>query len=197
MVYEEDPSEAARLRSDKESDCVTYRLNRGAAFDPTPTRSTAAAVRIPRCWARLSALVLPAPLQRPGSGSGAILFLGERLSPAGNRRLVCVRYFAETYSFTPEFIENYNIEQTVLTPATITTDTSAMAAYRLTSGVRVMSGFPRTPPRVRIFAGQADPDDPTHFTVQYEMWGQSDVLDGRLADNDQVTLTPRKTPQEK
>jgi hypothetical protein len=57
-----------------------------------------------------------------------------------------------------------------------------------------MSGFPRHPPRVRIYAGQVDPDDAAHFTIRYEMWGRSDVLDGRLDDNDNVTLTPRKSP---
>jgi len=58
----------------------------------------------------------------------------------------------------------------------------------------VVSGFPRHPPRVRIFSGQVDPDDPAHFTIRYQMWGKEDVLDGKLDDADQVTLTPRNSP---
>jgi hypothetical protein len=47
-----------------------------------------------------------------------------------------------------------------------------------------------------IFAGQPDPNDPAHFTIRYRIWGQEDVLDGRLLDNDRVTLTARKQPLE-
>jgi hypothetical protein len=46
-----------------------------------------------------------------------------------------------------------------------------------------------------MYAGQPDPADPSHFTIRYQMWGQEDVLDGRLDDNDNVTLTPRHSPQ--
>jgi hypothetical protein len=42
-----------------------------------------------------------------------------------------------------------------------------------------------------VFAGQPDPSDPAHFTIGYQIWGQQDVLDGRLQDDDQVTLLPR------
>jgi hypothetical protein len=45
-------------------------------------------------------------------------------------------------------------------------------------------------------AGQPDPVDPSHFTIRYQMWGQDDVLDGRLNDDDSVTLTPRHAPTE-
>jgi hypothetical protein len=47
-----------------------------------------------------------------------------------------------------------------------------------------------------VYAGQPDPDDPAHFTIRYQMWGQEDVLDGRLLDNDRITSTPRDMPQE-
>ena len=41
-----------------------------------------------------------------------------------------------------------------------------------------------------------DSADPSHFTIRYEMWGKSDVLDGRLNDDDSVTLEPRHPPAE-
>jgi hypothetical protein len=55
---------------------------------------------------------------------------------------------------------------------------------------------PRVPPNIRIYAGQADPADPSHFTIRYQMWGQEDILDGRLDGHDNVTLTPRHPPTE-
>jgi len=48
---------------------------------------------------------------------------------------------------------------------------------------------------VRVYAGQPDRDDPSHFTIRYQMWGQEDVLDGWLQDNDGVRLVPRHLPE--
>ncbi len=50
----------------------------------------------------------------------------------------------------------------------------------------------RTPLYARIFAGQIDPNDATHFTIPFEIGGYSDVLDGNLRDNLDVILRPRK-----
>ena len=43
----------------------------------------------------------------------------------------------------------------------------------------------------RIFAGQPDPADPTHFTIPYDIDGKPGVIDGRLTDGDRLMLTPR------
>ena len=95
-------------------------------------------------------------------------------------------------SFASCFIEGYNFEQKVLSPATLTLlPAEKPRAYM----IDVLSGWPRHPPNVRVYAGQPDASDPSHFTVRYEMWGKSDVLDGRLDDKDNVTLTPRNPPQ--
>jgi hypothetical protein len=156
-----------------------------------PKKSAAAVAKFPTCWTRFSKLVgLNNP--RPGQSFGAILFLHERTSSAGNRRLVCIRFFPETYSFTPQFIDEYNVEQAVFTPATWMTDA---AQNYIPQPADVLSAFPSRPPDLRIYAGQIDPKDDSQFTIRYEMWGQSDVLDGRLLNNDQVTLTPRKMPR--
>ena len=193
VVYEEDPTEATRLLADPNR-YVAYKLNRGGAPDSTPAKTTAAALQFPRCWQRFSAL---SPIRNVwsvgplGTGSGAILFLHERTSSAGNRRLVCLRYYAETYSFTPSFINAYNCDTQVYTPAEWTTPSSAA---NQSMSVDVISGFPRHPPRVRIYAGQIDPSDAAHFTIRYEMWGKSDILDGRLNNDDSVTLNPRHPP---
>jgi hypothetical protein len=187
VVYEEDAAEVPRLLGEG---YVRYKLTRGGTPDPTPATTFAAAAPFPKCWSRLTALV-PPKTALPGNGSGAILFLHERVAPRGNRRLICVRYFAETYSFTTQFIDGYNIEQNVVTPATWT---SLPATTARAMSIDVISGFPRHPPRVRVYAGQPDPDNSARFTIRYQMWGKEDVLDGRLDDADQITLTPRKVP---
>jgi hypothetical protein len=63
------------------------------------------------------------------------------------------------------------------------------------SRIHPIDGY-KVPLAVRIYAGQPDPNDPSHFTIRYQMWGKEDILDGRLGNDDQVTLTPRNRPTE-
>jgi hypothetical protein len=44
---------------------------------------------------------------------------------------------------------------------------------------------------MRFFAGQADPADPSHFTIKYEYNGQPGGIDGWLRDDGSVVLEPR------
>lgn len=44
---------------------------------------------------------------------------------------------------------------------------------------------------VKVFGGQADPADPSHFTIAYTARGLPGTLDGWLTDNDAVTLKVR------
>jgi hypothetical protein len=45
--------------------------------------------------------------------------------------------------------------------------------------------------RWRMFAGQPDPQDPSHFTIRYQIDGKEGVIDGRLSDGDRLMFTPR------
>jgi len=38
------------------------------------------------------------------------------------------------------------------------------------------------PERLRIYAGQADPEDASHFTVRYEFEGKMEIMDGFVDD---------------
>jgi hypothetical protein len=46
-------------------------------------------------------------------------------------------------------------------------------------------------PRVRYYAGQADPLDESHFTIVYEADNAPGTIDGWLDDSDAVTLDPK------
>lgn len=189
VVYEEDPAKAAALLAGSPKYHV-YSFQRRASMQAAPSPATAAALGVSG-WDKLAAVVLPrsySPFINP-----AVIFLHERISPAGHRRLVCVRYGPQGDSFAAQFIQALNCETFTVTPGTWNQPpiyTPLGWAYD------VETGWPRKPPLVRIFAGQTDPNDPAHFTIRYRMWGQEDVVDGRLLDNDRVTLTFRKAPQE-
>jgi hypothetical protein len=190
IVYDEDPINAAKLLAG-DSQYGAYALKRRSGPTPVTGSSVNAAARVPDCWLRFGSITATTP--KWGRGNGAVTFLHERVSRSGHRRLVCVRYFPEADTFVASLINGYNYSADAITPAAFTKPpVRALLVYV----IDVLSGWPRHPPMVRMYAGQIDPNDSSRFTIRYQMWAQSDTLDGRLEDNDDVTLTPRKLPQD-
>jgi hypothetical protein len=197
VVYEEEPTAAAVLLQDKRYGIylLNHTLRNGGQ-----SGFVKAASFIPPCWQSFEAIALKSrPLakramsRRGTGGTAATIFLHERTSPAGHRRLISVSYFPETAEFQPAFIPGFDYDTQVLSPANWTQSVGeTFRGYAFD----VMSGYPLHPPLIRVYAGQPDPNDPAHFTIRYQMWGQEDLLDGRLLDDDQVTLKPRKLPRE-
>lgn len=196
-VYEEDPIESAKLFQ-SDANYSSYRIRRNIAGKLAES-DTFAAAYIPACWRQFSRATSTDPL------TSAIVYLGERTSFSGHRRLICIRYYAETFSFTPDFRQGYNCATEVITPATITRDSdagtyAALARFHLAIGTaahdQLGATFAHHAPNVRIFAGQSDPNDASKFTIRYQMWGQTDTLDGQLTDADEITLKPRHAPRE-
>ncbi|MGA2583698.1 MAG: hypothetical protein ABSG31_10515 [Tepidisphaeraceae bacterium] len=191
VAYEEDPTAAANLMK-KGSDYLPYKIDRGP---PTGATVNAATLQ-PKCWkdyfsfipgAVALNLLFKESLLRPGTG--AIIFMHERISPAGHRRLVWLRYAPDPATFCQRLVEGYNVDAETMTLATWKlTPTSQVNGY--TTSIRGLH-IPSTVPKVLIFVGQIDPRDASHFTIRYQMWGQEDVLDGYLCDNEYVNLTPR------
>jgi hypothetical protein len=52
----------------------------------------------------------------------------------------------------------------------------------------------RLPAQATIFAGQPDPNDPTHFTIDYAFNGQRNTIDGWVLNDGGVKLEPRRQP---
>ena len=44
---------------------------------------------------------------------------------------------------------------------------------------------------MRLFAGQADAADPSHFTIVFDDDGQTRTIDGWLQSDDTILLEPR------
>jgi hypothetical protein len=44
----------------------------------------------------------------------------------------------------------------------------------------------------RIYAGQLDPEDASHFTIDYEARGRRHTIDGWLRDDETVLLEERR-----
>jgi hypothetical protein len=193
VVYEEEPTAAAVLLN--RPDYFSRRLRRPSGTNGSPATSIAASFT-PLCWNRLQTLN-PIPMTHvlDKSIGQPTAFLHERISPAGHHRLVCVNYTPMSASFPPMMaqFEGFEFYATALTPATFTTfSTPASTSYYSRCAP---SAYPNKSPRVRVYAGQPDPNNPAHFTIRYQMLGQDDVLDGNLKDDDSITFMPRNPPQ--
>ena len=189
IAYEEDGAEAAKLLAIG-TEYTAYPLNR--TQNKNPAAAQIAAAFVPKCWTNFGRLAGPSYRPWAGAPYGAVVFLHELVSHGGNHRLVLVRYFAESNTFNPQFIAGYNYVTHQIVPATLRTP--PVEASQRGYALSVVSTWPRVAPKVRMYCGEVDGKDSSHFTIRYEFWGKSDTLDGYLDDQDNVTLTPRQLP---
>jgi hypothetical protein len=108
-------------------------------------------------------------------GNGAVLFLGERVSPKGNRRLVYLAGDPLSMSSAGRLVpfEAYEVELG-------TWNTNPIPRNGLAQIMIEFSEIRGQP--LRIYAGQPDPKDPSHFTIDYEIAGRRGTIDGYLRD---------------
>jgi hypothetical protein len=120
-----------------------------------------------------------------------LAFLHARTSPGGNQRLVAIECLpdqevvvAPVLGLTPDD-RCLRFRFCSIRPATW----RQSASFALTARIpfRVLT----TGRRFRLFAGQPDPSDPSHFTFDYECDGHRGVIDAWLRDDDKIDLKPR------
>lgn len=116
------------------------------------------------------------------SSSLATPFAGAVRSPAGHVRFVGIELYRTGYA--PLFIAGRVVEPgTLLSPPRTVAYTTgnACVAYR-------------TPEHVRVYAGRVDPNDPSHFSIAFEIEGKRGWVDMWLTDDDQVVFARREAP---
>jgi hypothetical protein len=134
------------------------------------------------------------------SNTPSIIFMHERVSPGGHRRLVVVEaptdvdfqfrrfplipaaWFGSlkpiTFSNAAEEINfGYNL---------LKDDSQELRGRDLPDAKRDRDRHLKTP--LRIFFGQPDHKDASHFTINYEVGAEPGVIDGWLRDDDAVIL---------
>ena len=131
-------------------------------------------------WDRFYQLYSP-----PGRVTFPTLFLHERQSAGGERRLVVVEAISTFHMKGSE--EGMALSVLVVRPGTGL------------SPPEIRSDSAHYPPIIygktlRIYAGQVDPGDPSHFSIRGESDGKAFVIDGWLRDDDTVSIdiTPGK-----
>ena len=130
----------------------------------------------PACWARFHDALLQ--ISRFGVVDPlSVVFLHERRSPLGSVRLVMVEFCPYQCGW---FRCNLVVPGTKQAPATAVLTTTTLSVQRTTET-----------DVLQVFAGQPDPANPSHFTIECRFNGSLHVIDGDLLDDDHVFLKPR------
>ena len=131
-----------------------------------------------------AACYLPKVLNEPPNlafGNGPpTLFIHGRRSPDGTRMLVLVSLMA--------LVDLEDLQADTFAP--ITDDEPGL--YHRAGSLLVMRRSPHE--RMTFMAGQPDPKDESHFTIQYRLNDQPGVIDGWLADDGSVNMKVRDGP---
>jgi hypothetical protein len=136
----------------------------------------------------------PPPLVQLQSrwGPGCVAFLHARTTPSGRNRLVVARIELEGGQFYPSGTltkRAIRIHGSVSVPATLVPGSELHGDVRSGLSLRLQEED-----QIRLFWGQADPDHGDHFTIGYQLNGQTGTLDGWLKDDGQLDLRVRDGP---
>ena len=94
----------------------------------------------------------------------------------GERRLVKVTLIAAPFSFWCFVIEGDRYQAQRWTQAN---RGNGLIEPFDTGPRRIVTTRPMNPPNLRIYAGQIDPKDASHFTIRYRAWGFISKLNGK------------------
>lgn len=137
------------------------------------TAASGGAVRVPPTeWINYAGTRF-APVHRP------VLFLHERQTPSG-QRLIVMLSLTDPTSLTMVYNSGFTYA--------ITTSGTWSTAHQLTHH-RGQTGLGDRAGPLRIYAGQPDPNDPTHFTVRYEEAGETTILHGYINDHARIEFS--------
>lgn len=174
VVYEEDQARCRQL------------LASGKGYQQWPwarPASEVAAWGSPVMFARPTGFPRDARIDYLGEAG---LFLHRRISPAGHERIVslsppAIYYFCRHY-------RQIGFCFSVGKPAAVPGAFPAFDSF-------IPHVLPLTgDERLRMFAGQPDPTNLSHWTIGYELNGQAGTIDGYLKDNDGISLDVRDGP---
>ncbi len=129
----------------------------------------------PPVWLELNQAATAVTLNSQGTA-----FLHELRTPSGQRRLVGVDLIILSRS------------QLVFQPRKFVPGVSILRPPHQVRGLQKDMGLDTAPKGLlSVYAGQLDPSDPSHFTIEYRTDAHTGIIDGWLKDDDTVILEPR------
>ncbi len=164
VVYEEDPQAAHKLATLP-----------GYVFNPVPSPSMGVpgppyTSFAPKCWENFAAA--------SGLGGGPrVVFLHELRSKTGIRRLVQVERGIPSLPFP----QPLGLWCTLIEPAGLRSSPRQAGFDVVIYSGPGTAALPTSP--LRLYAGQPDPADAAHFTINYAINNIPGILDGRMNDD--------------
>lgn len=156
VVFDDDPSHAAKLTASGQYIAASAYFTRPSALLPIPQFSNYVGTTLP------------------------VLFMHEMISPSGNHRLVVVQLSGmKNDPFDRLFFSAY--------------EESGPAGLRSASGGKQMGleMYRAASESLTLYAGQVDPAEASHFTIDYILNNRRETIDGWLFDDNTVRLMPR------
>jgi hypothetical protein len=136
---------------------------------------TMVAARTVKCWDGLKQFV-------PTGKSGALLYLHRGRNASGAERLIVVEFNYRHYY-------QLDFDCWDLSPA------NPVTALGLRSNADTFPmPFDAGDKPLRFYAGQPDPNDPTRFTIRYDLDGKTGTIEGCVNDSGSVSLVAKDGP---
>lgn len=141
-----------------------------------------------KCVSGLRNLYITVPTTASQAAEGenqALVFMHRLHTPAGRERLVLLTFDGPSFVWRSE------------NPFRAQAADTGFSFRRLPSVWLKTVNFPFSPKDtrpLRLFAGQPDPLDPTHFTIPYDLGGDPGTIDGWLQNDDSIKLLLRDGP---
>lgn len=126
-------------------------------------------------------------------GNEDTLFLHERTSAGGTRRIVGIAFVHDTFSdIGPQ--SPTPMELRVATSEIVSFASSSTTHPKIWTDSVASYGWPVDSTRTTLHFGQPDANDASRFTIGYTVNGQTGTLAGHLKDDGTVTFTAKDGP---
>ena len=196
LVYEEDPPAALKLTSANPGFAPVRMRVDNLLATTAPWASPAQRIDVPAEWATFARRGGEIENGLGCSATLPVLFLGTRRAKGGETLLLVVQFEAQVHlnAGAPKLdVRRFNPTRRLIVscfrPGTRDAPPKRLGTSRLNlflpaSGARVNDAGDAwvltRPAMMALFTGQADPADPSHFTIPYQVNGFRGVIDGWL-----------------
>jgi hypothetical protein len=129
-----------------------------------------------------------------GGERNAVAFMGQLKTPSGRERLVAVEFFprGSLAHYSAAFVYVIEPGQTPIRQGRLLQKSAIQWSWGdLLPAISLIwrpSALSK-PENVCIYAGQVDPANRSRFTIRYRARSLENVIEGRIDDEDRVTLT--------
>ena len=184
VIFDSDPATSATLAADAD--------NYVPLTDSQVWPLTGVGRREPGCWVSLKDILFAGRTFWPPGPAAPKAMVHLLRNAAGNQRLVAV-IIAPSPPPPPTANPVYSNQAIGVVAAIVQPGTWDIPPRWDGNSVFLRAGF-ESARRLRFYSAQLDPNDPSRFSIRYEMDGKTGTIDGKLEDDATLSLKLRDGP---